>query len=84
MRGKEKKKEEKEGESGISLLRTVSRKFSRGNEEREREIERYLLVVRSSEDTISLNEWYRKPAAGGFASRWTLMRWTIYGVNAAN
>lgn len=84
MRGKEKKKEEKEGESGISLLRTVSRKFSGGNEEREREIERYLLVVRSSEDTISLNEWYRKPAAGGFASRWTLMRWTIYGVNAAN
>lgn len=81
-----KKKKKKEGESGISLLRTVSRKFGRGNKERkrEREIERYLLVVRSSEDTISLNEWYRKPAAGGFASRWTLMRRTIYGVNAAN
>ena len=35
-----KKKKKKEGESGISLLRTVSRKFSRGNEERKRERER--------------------------------------------
>lgn len=35
----EKKKKKKEGESGISLLRTVSRKFSRGNEERERDRE---------------------------------------------
>lgn len=45
MRGKEKKKkEEKEGESGISLLRTVSRKFSRENEERERERDKEIPV----------------------------------------
>lgn len=80
--GKKKEKKKKESQE-LAYCAPFRGNLVEGTK-REREIERYLLVVRSSEDTISLNEWYRKPAAGGFASRWTLMRRTIYGVNAAN